>query len=104
MAEYEKYVNEKGEVAVLYSPEYGAGWYTWNSHKGLLFDKEIVQAVLDKDFVAVIDIAKRKYPKCCVLGAEQLTIEWMRPGTAFEIEEHNGYGRIERLGYGVLCA
>lgn len=61
---YEKYIfNDK--VAVLYSPEYGAGWYSWNTeHPGLLFDKEIVQAVLDGNRKLAAEIAERKYPEC----------------------------------------
>lgn len=41
-----KVYNEQGEVAVLYSPGYGAGWSTWNPHD-CLFTPEIVQLVLE---------------------------------------------------------
>jgi len=35
-----------GKVAVLYSPDYGSGWYTWNpNNPELLFDPAIVQLV-----------------------------------------------------------
>ena len=38
-----------GKVAVLYSPGFGAGWSTWNSHNpDLLFDSIIVDFVLNK--------------------------------------------------------
>ena len=33
---YEKYYDSDGNVAVLYSPGFGAGWYTWNTdYEGL---------------------------------------------------------------------
>lgn len=105
--QYEKYINGDGQVAVLYSPGYGAGWYTWNyedKHKGLLFDKEIVQAIIDDDYCTAIDIAERKYPGCCVLGIENVVIEWLEPGTVFEVKEHDGYERIDILSYNALCA
>jgi hypothetical protein len=44
---YEKYIKD-GKVAVLYSSGFGAGWYTWNDESltGLVFDRDIVEAVL----------------------------------------------------------
>ena len=43
----EKYFNADGQVAVLYSPGYGAGWSTWNDFSGcLIFDSRIVELVL----------------------------------------------------------
>lgn len=36
-----------GKVAVLYSPGFGAGWYSWNDteHKELLFHPKLVEMV-----------------------------------------------------------
>ena len=31
-----------GQVAVLYSPGYGAGWFTWHGVEELLFDPKVV--------------------------------------------------------------
>lgn len=45
----ERFTREDGKVAVLISPEYGAGWSTWVSEEdeeALLFDTQMVQAVL----------------------------------------------------------
>ena len=39
-------LSENGKVAVLYSPEFGAGWYTWNQdHPEILFDPAMVKLV-----------------------------------------------------------
>lgn len=87
---YEKFTKD-GKVAVLYSPCYGAGWYSWNTeHPGLLFDKDIVQAVLDGDKKLAAEIAERKYPNCYTGGAEDLQIKWLEPGTLFEVREYDG--------------
>jgi hypothetical protein len=79
-----------GKVAVLYSPGYGAGWYSWNSDEDLLFDPEIVAAVEAGDLAKAEAIAGRKYPDAYLGGAEQLRIEWIPQGTAFEIHEYDG--------------
>lgn len=43
----EKVINN-GEVAVLYSPGYGAGWYTWGAPLELVFHPKIVEMVFSK--------------------------------------------------------
>lgn len=59
-----KYYNEKGEVAVLVSPGFGAGWYSWNKDRPeLLFDKDIVAAVLEDDRYKAEKVAVEKYGK-----------------------------------------
>lgn len=95
MQNYEKYIREDGRVAVLYSQGYGAGWYSWNTeHEGLLFDKEIVQAVLDNDKELAAKIAERKYKDCYTGGVDTLGIVWLEPGSAFEVSEYDGYESI----------
>lgn len=97
MAEFEK-LEQAGNVAVLYSPGYGAGWYSWNSgHEGLLFDKEIVEAVLAKDLAAACAIAERKYPGGYWGGVHDLEVYWVPKGTRFEIEEYDGNESVRIL-------
>lgn len=84
-------VERAGNVAVLYSPGYGAGWYSWNSEQeGLLFDKEIVEAVLAKDNDKAVAIAERKYPGTYVGGGDNLEVYWVPKGQRFEIHEYDG--------------
>ena len=58
-----KYIRD-GEVAVLYSPGYGAGWSTWaegSEREQLLYDPDIVQLVLDRNSdVITPDIFEQK--------------------------------------------
>ncbi len=92
----EKYYNEQGEVAVLYSPGYGAGWYSWNrEYPGILFDKDLVQLILDNNLDKFRSLAKEKYPTIYVSDSETYEIEWMEPGTLFNIEEYDGSESIE---------
>jgi hypothetical protein len=89
-----------GKVAVLYSPRYGAGWYSWNTeHKDLLFHPKIVQKVLDGKREEITDefIQDLLGINIYTGGAEDLEVEWIAEGTAFEITEHDGYERIETI-------
>lgn len=86
-------VIKDGKVAILYSPGFGAGWYSWHiSHKELLFSPKIVEMVeagrqseITKEWVQEnlgIDIYAG--------GASDLKICWLPEGTAFDINEYDG--------------
>jgi hypothetical protein len=73
-----------GKVAVLYSPDYGSGWYTWNAdHPELLFDPAIVQLVEEDKFDELQTYVILKYPKLNVGGLGELKIAWIPEGTMF---------------------
>ena len=94
----EKYIKD-GKVAVLYSPDWGAGWYSWNQdYPDIVFDREIVEAVLDEDNKKARIIAERKYPQIYSGGARDLEVKWLEPGTLFEIEEYDGNESIHVIG------
>lgn len=91
----EKYYNEDGKVAVLYSPGFGAGWSTWGCieyYNDIVFDRRIVELVLNDerskitgDFMESIG-----YAGMYTGGAGGLEIEWLKPGTVFRIDEYDG--------------
>lgn len=100
----DKYYNDKGEVGVLISGGFGAGWSTWNSEfaNEMLFDADIVKLILDfqngfkhirfnKEIIDKIKaLAKEKWPGGYFGGADTLEIEWLAPGTTFTVEEYDG--------------
>ena len=86
----EKVVRD-GKVAVLYSPGYGAGWSSWNS-KEMLFDPETVLWV-EGGKIGDCPYGK-KHPDVYMGGAENLKIEWLPEGTAFEIIEYDGHESV----------
>lgn len=98
MTTFEKYERD-GLVAVLYSPGFGAGWYTWNrdSGQGMIFDRELVQAVLDGDRDRAMEIAKSKYPDAYLGGGKDLEITWLPIGTKFYINEYDGSESIKLI-------
>lgn len=95
-----KLTNDKGEVAVLYSPGFGAGWSTSNSsHKECLFDAEVAQWVLDgKPEASRPDVESRYGDDFYDGGMSDLEVCWMTPGTAFRINEYDGSESIEFVG------
>jgi hypothetical protein len=87
----EKYYNEFGNVAVLYSPGWGAGWSTWNGDlPELIFDSDLAKAVLRNDKDEVIKIAEELCPGGYFGGVDSLKIAFIEPGTLFRIDEYDG--------------
>jgi hypothetical protein len=103
----EKYHNEKGEVAVLYSPGFGAGWSTWwADHVDFaVFDKGLVEIVLNaKDAdekAAKIEeyINSQPFAEDVYLGGVyQLAVMWLEQGQQFEINEYDGHESVHVIG------
>jgi len=93
-----------GKTAVLYSPGYGAGWVTWNSSlenaTDLVFDSEIVDAVLKGDKSKALARATEICPGGFFGGLCDLCVEWISCGSVFEIREYDGYESIHIIGEG----
>lgn len=86
-------VIKDGQVAVLISRGFGAGWSTWADDKHrqtMLFDADMVNAVLEGDKQKAAAIAKAKCDDAYTGGAEDLEVVWIPQGTAFVVEEYDG--------------
>lgn len=86
-------VIRNGQVAVLISRGFGAGWYSWNSNLELVFSPKIVEMVeqgksseIDEDWIK--DNLGIEDVYCG--GARNLEINWLAIGTRFIIEEYDG--------------
>jgi hypothetical protein len=89
-------LNEDGKVAVLYSPGFGAGWYTWNYEcPEILFDPAIVKFVEREKWDELATYVALKYPDIYTGGMKDLEVEWMPVGTEFKINEYDGAESIE---------
>lgn len=85
-----------GMVAVLYSPDYGSGWYTWNTnYPELLFDPAIVQLVEENKFDELKTYVTLKYPNIFDGGMDDLKVAWIPEGAMFRINEYDGDESIE---------
>jgi len=86
-----------GKVAVLYSPGYGAGWYSWHDEEKLLYDPVIVEMIESrKYYTEIVQYCQERYGDHRYFsGAEDLTIEWVDVGREFRITEYDGSESIE---------
>jgi hypothetical protein len=93
----EKVVKD-GNIAVLYSPGYGAGWFTWNGdHRACLFHPDIVKLVEEGRNSEITGefMESLGFNDFYTGGASDLTIEWVPEGCAFEVTEYDGYESIK---------
>jgi len=98
----EKVVRD-GKVAVLVSPGFGGGWYTWNkdfeNSKRLLFHPKLVELV-EQDRRDEItqelcqEILEINYDICISSNVDQLEIQWIPEGALFAIYNYDGYEEI----------
>jgi hypothetical protein len=85
-----------GKVAILFSPGFGAGWYSWNQeHPEIVFDPMIVDCVEKKDMAKLETYIAMKYPEIYTGGLDDLTVKWISEGTLFRIHEYDGSESIE---------
>ena len=79
-----------GQVAVLVSPGYGAGWYSWHHNEELLYDPSIVEWVEKNELDKVETYLELKYPRDTMLGLADLEVNWVPVGVRFRISEYDG--------------
>ena len=87
-------VIRNGNVAVLVSPGFGAGWYSWNSdHMELLFHPKLVSMVEQnrkKEITPEWVEKELGLPNIYCGGAGAIEIIWVPVGTKFLIDEYDG--------------
>ena len=89
-------LSDHGKVAVLYSPGFGAGWYTWNKEvPEILFDPAIVKMVEKDQWAELKTYVALKYPDIYSGGLDSLAIAWIPEGALFKVNEYDGSESIE---------
>ena len=97
-----------GQVAVLYSPHFGAGWYSWHGVEELLYDPVLVEMVeayraIEQptpehkfDFTEDVErYCNSQYKDCYFGGADDLDVMWLPVGANFRIHEYDGSESVE---------
>lgn len=91
-----------GKVAILYSPGFGAGWYTWNYqypecqyHPKLVALVENHASAKEIQALATMLFGEDFYAD----GAADLTIAWLPVGTSYQIREYDGSESIQVQSY-----
>lgn len=97
---FEKY-KKFGEVAVLISYGFGAGWSTWNSENSnqLAMDKRLVEAKIKNVSEEEIEVILKDIgiEGIYVGGWDQVEIEWLYEGSVFEIKEYDGAESLKKI-------
>ena len=93
-----KMFKKDGKVAVLVSPEFGAGFSTWNTPE-MAVDFDLVEAFLKEDIARFEYILNEKYNENDGLyfkaGTSSLRVEWVEEGQRFRINEYDGSEQVE---------
>lgn len=96
-------VIKDGKVAVLVSPGWGAGFYTWNNIPNLCFCPYIVNHILngtesqiqESEIKKIYGLTENDY--LSTSGLEDVEIVWVEQGTSFTINEYDGNESIQYL-------
>ena len=92
-----------GKVAVLYTTDYGAGWYSCHQQEELLFHPELVDRVERKKHNEITEemiseILGVDVERCPYIGSvEDLGIFWVPLGVCFRISEYDGLESVHLL-------
>lgn len=84
-----------GKVAVVYSPQHGAGWYSWHRIEELLFDPILVDMIeRGAEPEEIEQYCKDHYDTHNQTnywgGTINLQIKWLPEGSIFRISEYDG--------------
>lgn len=100
--EVQRYINQCGQVGVLYSPGYGAGWSSWVGGEEVefaLFDRELVRLAMSRatesEVRAYLESVFGPDGVFYTGGWDQIQIAWMEPGVKFRIEEYDGCESVD---------
>jgi hypothetical protein len=114
-----EYYEKDGKIGVLVSPEYGAGWSTWNNAE-LAYDKRVVEFWLshkdDKEFMETVGsdgyycgeskaykeaarfFKSIGYEKCPYMGGfSTIVLMFVPRGIPWRISEDDGAEELETL-------
>jgi len=84
-------VIRNGQVAVVYSPGYGAGWSTWNTNvPDMVFDPGLVDLVLEGNKEKILAYVILRWSNASLGGVDDLEVEWVPEGVDFIINEYDG--------------
>lgn len=90
----DKYYDNNGNVGILISRRFGAGWSTWDYNHGydIAMDKRIIEKWLTSPSCDEMEefLASIGYENVYMGGYGDLSLEYVEPGTKFYIDEYDG--------------
>lgn len=91
-------VIRNGKVAVLISPGYGAGFYTWDAPLEAIFHPTLVDLIEKEQIQEAIEFVKLMWPEVYTGGVKNLKIQWLNEGEQFQIDEYDGSESLIEVG------
>jgi hypothetical protein len=91
-----KKVVRDGKVAVIVSPGYGFGFYTYGAPVEAIFDPVLVELVENEKYKDAANYIEKTYPDAYI-GDADLNVRWIPEGTKFRIDEYDGAENIVLL-------
>jgi hypothetical protein len=93
-------VKRNGQVAVLVSHGFGAGWSTWNpAYPEMLYDPDVVELLEaprpmfpseQEEAICALLARLGRYPDAYFGGADGLRVHWVPSKARFRIDEYDG--------------
>ena len=103
----EKYYNKNGEVGILISRGFGAGWSTWDYNHGydIAMDKRIIEKWLTSPSYDEMEefLNSIGYKNVYMGGYSDLDLEFVTPGIKFYIDEYDGAESLITENDGRFC-
>lgn len=84
-----------GKVAVLVSPGFGAGFFSWGAPVEAIFDPILVKLIEDDCLQEAVSYVEETYEDVYSGGVADLEIVWMDENTEFTITDYDGFENIQ---------
>lgn len=102
-----RYTNANGEIGVVISVGYGAGWSTWafepENAELLMFHPQLVDYILHADTIEPEEVKNilsgindNFFMSLREEDYKNLTVVWVKKGEMFYVEDYDGYESIVR--------
>jgi len=75
---------------VLYSPGWGAGFYTWGAPREAITDSKLIDLIERGELPQAEDYVEKTYPDASIGGVQQLVVAQVPKGEPFMIQEYDG--------------
>jgi len=85
----EKVIRE-GHVGVLFSPGFGAGFYTWGAPIEAIFNPTLIELVENEKWDEAVSFVEETWSDVFTGGVTDLRVAWIEEGAEFTIEEYDG--------------
>ena len=86
-----------GNVGVLVSPGYGAGFHTWGAPEEAIFSPTLIELIENEKFDEAISFVEKTWEGIYTGGVYDLYVEWVPEGSQFIIEEYDGSESLQLL-------